>query len=101
MSSIKREAETRFYRRAEPETRSQRLAPCPMPDSSLPGREPAFCRTADCQLLASIEQLRELGHERLVRHVEAQRRHGDTVVGERGDVAAVGRWRAANAHIGD
>src|SRR5580704_11310347 len=32
---------------------------------------------------ALFENLREPGHERLVGHVEAERRHGDPVVGER------------------
>src|SRR6516164_7030432 len=50
---------------------------------------------------ASIEQLRQPRHERLVRHVEPQRRDRDAIVGERGNIAAV-RWRLRpHAHIGD
>ena len=45
---------------------------------------------------SSIEQLGELGHERLVRHVQSQRRDGDPILSQRKNIAAAGavlrRW---------
>src|SRR4029078_9353361 len=48
-----------------------------------------------------MKQRCQLGHERLVRHIEAQRRPRNASVGERRDVGAGLRRRAAQAHIGD
>src|SRR6516164_11705075 len=52
-----------------------------------------------CCLLA--KHLGQPGHERLVGHVEPQRRDGNVVVCEGGDIAAVRRRHSPHAHIGD
>src|SRR5436190_13018380 len=50
---------------------------------------------------SSIEQFSELGHERLVRHVQSQRRDGDPILSQRENIAAVRGLLAPDAHIGD
>ncbi len=47
------------------------------------------------------KQLRELGQERLIGKIEAQRRDGDAVVGQRGEIGAVLAGRPRAARVGD
>src|SRR4029077_11657656 len=47
------------------------------------------------------KQLRELGQERLIGKIKAQRRDGDAVVGQRGEIGAVLAGRPRAARIGD
>src|SRR3954471_17368475 len=50
---------------------------------------------------SSIEQFSELGHERLVRHVQSQRRDGDPILSQRENIAAVRGLLSTDSHIGD